>query len=214
MTRIVSTLILFLAAGLYVQAQGIRSIDGSFNNVFNPEWGSEGHELTRLTEIGYTDGISSLGGVDRPNPRYISNHMFAQTESILDKHNLSDFVWVFGQFIDHDISLVENDPTEPLFIEIPDDDKVFTPGSSPMTMFRSSAMAGTGDGPENPRNYVNGITAFIDASAVYGSDESRAGWLRTELVGKVRLTSHRVPLRLFVTPFYQLHVALLRIFLV
>ncbi len=186
MTRIVFTLATVLISVVLVSAQAVRSVDGTFNNVFNPEWGAEGHELSAITSNGFSDGISAMNGMNRPNPRYISNHMFSQADAIFDKYNLSDFVWVFGQFIDHDISLVESDPTEPLFIPIPDGDKVFTPGGAPMAMFRSAAMAGTGTAPENPRKYVNSITAFVDASSVYGSDERRASWLRTYTDGKLK----------------------------
>ena len=188
MTRIVFVLIVLLVSFNAAQAQSVRSYDGSFNNVYHPEWGSEGDQLRTITTVGFGDGISEMTEYDRPNPREISNAMFSQNEPILDLFNLSDFVWVFGQFIDHDISLVEEDLTEPLFISIPENDQFFDPAGSPISMFRSAAMPGTGTNVNNPRGYSNGVTAFIDGSSIYGSDQSRARWLRTYVDGKLKVS--------------------------
>lgn len=166
--------------------QTIRSIDGNNNNNNNPSWGGSGDELYQLTSPSFNDGVSSISGTDRPNPRIISNAMFSQEESIFDEQNLSDYIWVFGQFIDHDIVLVDNDLTEPLVISIPDEDPVFSPDGPPIGMFRSRGMIGTGTSQENIRKYANEITAFVDGSGVYGSTQSRANWLRTFEDGKMK----------------------------
>lgn len=171
-----------------LHGQEVRSIDGHNNNPEHPEWGSEGSELYLISKPAFSDGISSMTGRDRMNPRMISNALFSQGEQIFDEQNLSDFVWVFGQFIDHEIVLVENDLREPLFIDIPLDDEVFSPDGSPMVMFRSRSMLGTGTDTLNFRKYANGITAFIDGSAVYGSSEARAAWLRTFTDGKLKVS--------------------------
>ncbi len=171
-----------------MSSQSVRSYDGSFNNVLNPEWGSAGDILSQRTSIGFADGYSDPGGLDRPNPREISNELFSQETSTLDVKNLSDFVWVFGQFIDHDISFVFDDHTEPLLIEIPSNDKVFIPGGPPIPMFRSLAQFGTGNALDNPRRYHNEVSAFIDGSAIYGSSQTRANWLRTFEDGKLKVS--------------------------
>ena len=170
-------------------SQTIRSIDGSFNNTSHPEWGAEGSDLFHLTQPQFSDGISEMNGRDRPNPRYISNRMFAQEENILDGQNLSDFVWVFGQFIDHEIILVDNDHRESLSITIPSDDLIFSPQGAPIFMFRSLASLGSGTSEVNVRTYDNEITAYIDGSAVYGSTEDRANWLRSFEGGRLKMTS-------------------------
>ncbi len=41
------------------------SVDGSANNLRNPEWGSAGEELLRLTTVEYGDGISTPAGQKR-----------------------------------------------------------------------------------------------------------------------------------------------------
>jgi len=146
--------------------QSLRSIDGVNNNISFPEWGAEGDELYQLTNPSFGDGISTATGSERPNPRIISNELFAQDDIISDEQGLSDFIWVFGQFIDHELILVDNDLREPLAIQIPEGDPIFSVGDAPIAMFRSLGMLGTGTGEDNVRRYANDVTAFIDGSAV------------------------------------------------
>lgn len=168
-------------------AQENRSMDGSNNNLTNPDWGMVGTQLKRVTQVAYSDGISAPGGQDRPNPRTISNVLFAQDELINDALNLSDFTWVFGQFVDHDLTLVENSHFEPASVIVPAGDEVFAPGS-PIFMFRSEFMHGTGTSLDNPREHPNRISGFLDASNVYGSDVARADWLRSRIDGKLKVS--------------------------
>lgn len=170
------------------QAQSIRAIDGFENNLTHPEYGATGQQLQRFTKVAYGDGISTMAGTDRPNPRSISNELFDQKTSIAAALNLSDFVWVFGQFVDHDITLVEDNPFEAAMINVPDNDEYFKSGSQ-IPMFRSKEMPGTGTSIDNPREHANAVTAFIDGSAIYGSDEFRASWLRTYENGQLKTSA-------------------------
>ena len=92
-------------------------------------------------------------------------------------------VWQWGQFLDHDISFTpEANPPESLPILVPRGDLVFDPfrtGRRTIPFNRSAFDPGTGTGPDNPREQVNTITAFIDASNVYGSEGGRLRALRT-----------------------------------
>lgn len=167
----------------------IRSYDGYGNNLLHPEWGAAGAPLRDLTPYRYSDGISAPNGGDRPNPRSISNQLFNQLEAIYDGHNLTDYTWVFGQFIDHDLTLIGDSHSEPAFISVPACDPVFDPtctGNSIIMMMRSQPVEGTGTDESNPRQFGNNITAFLDGSAVYGSDVHRANWLRTFEDGKLK----------------------------
>lgn len=172
-------------------AQENRTYDGSGNNLQNTDWGATHTQLRRYTTNGYADGISSPGGFNRPNPRIISNALFAQDSLFNDPRQLSDFIWVFGQFIDHDISLT-GDSDEPAMVPVPAGDPWFDPfgqGTALIFMQRSEPMDGTGTDISNPREHGNEITAWLDASNVYGSDEVRANWLRTFEDGKMRVSS-------------------------
>lgn len=166
-----------------------RTLDGFGNNFENPEWGSAGSSLAGWTGNGFHDSIAEPSGVFRPNPRLVSNVLMDQEAYIPDPMNLTEFVWVFGQFIDHDITLVAQNPAEMIPIKIPLNDEHFEPGRF-LPFFRSYAAHGSGESSQNPRRYENEITAFIDASTVYGSDEERANWLRTFSKGRLKTSGN------------------------
>lgn len=170
---------------IVVNGQDFRAINGYGNNLSNPEWGMAGGEIFRASPANYADGIGSLNEATKPNPRVVSNVIFAQgEEQILDKFSLSDYVWAFGQFLDHDITEVGNGD-EVINITIPDNDQVFIPGTN-IRLKRSAVRAGTG--VTSARNFTNNITAYIDGSAIYGSEEDRAEYLRSFVDGKLRVS--------------------------
>ena len=75
-------LLLALAGVLMAAPAGaveIRAIDGSGNNLANPDWGTPGIELLRLTPPAYDDGVGvPRGGGTLPSPRAISNAVAAE----------------------------------------------------------------------------------------------------------------------------------------
>ena len=170
-------IVCFVALVFSLSAQENRSYSGKDNNLINREWGAAKTQLERITSVNYADGIGEINNQDLPEPRFISNSLFEQLDDIQNDLGLSDYVWVFGQFIDHDITLVENNRLEPVMLSIPSDDQYFDPSIQIRTS-RNKLMPGTGTDVNNPREFENEISAFIDASAVYGSDETRANWLR------------------------------------
>lgn len=114
--------------------------------------------------------------------------MAAQDNLIYNEKRASDFIWQWGQFIDHDIDLTGGNSNDPFPIHIPPGDQHFDPqntGTQEMPLSRSKYDSTTGTAPNNPRQQINQITAYIDASMVYGSDSTRAAALRT-LDGKGR----------------------------
>ncbi|MAT54575.1 MAG: hypothetical protein CMN32_08830 [Saprospirales bacterium] len=179
-----------LALGV-LNAQEYRTIDGTGNNLVFPDFGAVGtHVLTQT--IGFSDGISAPAGPARPNPRLVSNMLFSQTNLVNDSRTLSAYAWAWGQFIDHDITLSPDNPDESFDIEVPPFDMYFDPagtGAVKIPMHRSAYDPTSGTGTDNPRKYTNEITAFIDASAVYGSDPQRATWLRTFSGGKLKTSA-------------------------
>ena len=94
--------ILFVTSS--VTAQENRNLDGFGNHTTHQELGTAGSTLRTLTTVDFADGIGSPSGIERANPRVISNKLFSQDGAISDSKSLSDYNWVFGQFIDHDIS--------------------------------------------------------------------------------------------------------------
>ena len=170
-----STLVTLIAALTPANAQGVfRSIDGTGNNVRHSDWGRAGALLLRKSAVSYGDGVSTPAGSSRPSARSVSNKVSAQSTSIPNRVSASSFVWQWGQFLDHDITLTETTADEYLSIAVPRGDPWFDPGDTgtvTITMRRSEYEK---VGAQSVRQQINGITAYIDASNVYGSDVSRA----------------------------------------
>ena len=156
-----------------------RSIDGRCNNLQHPEWGSTNVELIRTVENAYQDGLSEPPA-GRPNPRMISQSLFKQgSNSIFNTKSASDYLWQFGQFLDHDLDLTESaSPIELLPIPIPGGDPTFDPqNSSNKTLSFVRSIYHRLD-VESVRQQVNQITSWIDGSQVYSSDRERLSRLR------------------------------------
>ncbi|MEM7437717.1 MAG: peroxidase family protein [Myxococcota bacterium] len=160
-----------------------RSIDGTGNHETHYDLGAAHTTLRRLTPTDYGDGISSMAGNGRPSAREISNALCADSVPGPNALGTSDFLWQWGQFLDHDIDLTEaQSPAEPMPIAVPMGDPWFDPmnsGAAVINLDRSIYHPGTGTSAAFPRQQVNEITHFIDASNVYGSDALRANALRT-----------------------------------
>ncbi len=160
-----------------------RNIDGSNYNVNNPEMNTIDTPLLRLTNAAYSDGISAMAGTARLSPREISNIMLTQSKLVTNPKNASDFLWQWGQFLDHDVDITEGAvPAETADIPVPPGDTFFDPnnlGDVVMSFNRSYYDEHSGTGTDKPRQQNNEITGWIDASNVYGSDEDRAAALRT-----------------------------------
>ena len=153
-----------------------RSLDGSGNNVTDPTVGQAGLIYPRLTAANYADGLGEL--VEGPNPRYLSNRIFNDTnQNIFSENGVTHWGFVWGQFLDHTFGLRESgdedisipfDPGDPL--------EEFTNDLGAISVSRSMAAAGTGT--DSPREQVNMVSSYIDAWAVYGGSEERLDWLR------------------------------------
>ncbi len=171
-------------------AADLRSIDGSGNNLAHPDWGSAETQLLRMAPAEYGDGVWTAGGSDRISPREISNIVVAQDGEMPNERGLSAFIYVWGQFLDHDLDLTTaGSPTEAMPVEVPVGDPQFDPhseGGKTIGLSRSIYDSATGTSTDNPRQQLNMITAFIDASQVYGSDRARAAALRTFEGGKLK----------------------------
>lgn len=178
-----------------------QSIDGSGNNVENPEWGAAGENLLRVATAQYADGISEPAGADRPSTREISNTLSAiEGEGQVSQRDLSAFVYVWGQFLDHDIDLSghpDNPADYELFnIEVPAGDPYFDPtgtGEAEIPLIRRDFDPESGTSADNPRQQMNLITSFIDGSQIYGSDEATLELLREFEGGRMLIRDNGLP---------------------
>lgn len=87
------------------------------NNLNNPDYGSVNSNLLNIADLDYGDRISSPAGVERPNPRVISNTLGGQEGAVSSDRGLTNFSWAFGQFVDRDLVLTPE--AERSVVEIP-----------------------------------------------------------------------------------------------
>ncbi|MEM1186656.1 MAG: peroxidase family protein [Planctomycetota bacterium] len=153
-----------------------RNIDGTDNNLANPTWGAAGVPMIRTAPYGYSDGADAPAGADRASARAVSNAVAAAIAAKANDKDASDYLWQWGQFLDHDI--VETPVGDEEFdIAVPLGDVFFDPfstGTQVISLDRSTGVVVDGK-----REQQNNITAYIDGSVVYGSEHDRADWLRT-----------------------------------
>jgi peroxidase len=169
-----------------VGSQGVEPIDGFGNNVAHPTWGAAGTDFTRIGPANYADGISAPNGQNLPSARTISNLLANQDlngveQDLHNNRSMSDWVYAWGQFIDHDIDLTASGNVS-MNIAIPAGDPTFDPtgqGNLAIAFDRSAIAPGTGTSTSSPAQQVNQDTSFIDASMIYGSDATTAAALRT-----------------------------------
>jgi peroxidase len=165
-----------------------RSYDGTNNNIDaqKSDWGATYIPLFRelSPQFGTSDPNNAIAGATRPSPRQISNAVVDEPVTTFNSRGLSAFVYVWGQFIDHDMSLTPTDTIESVPIALPTDEKVFT---QPIPFSRSQIYPGSG--VTSPRDEINLNTAWIDASQVYGTDSVRARWMRTFSNGKLKTSA-------------------------
>jgi hypothetical protein len=147
--------------------------------------------LIRLTPASYTDGYNSMAGQDRPSPREISNIVCDQTANVKinNPENLTDMFWLWGQYLDHDMTLSVTNPLESEPIEVPNGDIFFDPentGNVTIPFSRHKKVEGTGV-MGTPREQFVEITPEIDATNVYCSTTSKANWIRSLKDGKLKV---------------------------
>ena len=175
----------------------IRTLNGSNNAGDIPGNGQARSELTRLFEPAY----EALGSVPRgggtagfpatlPNPRDISNVVHKQVTETPNFLGASQWLFQWGQFLDHDLGLVEGSTTDPFVIPIfefePDGkpDPLYDPDGPEFQFLpfgRVPVAEGTGTSPSNPREHENENTSLLDGSNGYGSDIFRAAAKRSDL---------------------------------
>jgi peroxidase len=152
--------------------QNYRTFDGTCNNLRDTNKGAAFSPFTRLLPARYVDGIGEMFGSrpgTAPNPRLITRFLLSSKVAIPSAAN--GLVMQFGQFLSHDIThntnmLDCNDCTQtthcqPVFFARNDPKR----SSVCVPFTRSSSRCQNG----GPLVQMNENTAFIDASAIYGS---------------------------------------------
>jgi len=129
-----------------------REFDGGNNSPLHPSWGEAGAQLLRTAPAEYADGLSEPAGQDRPGAREISNTVCALEEEDVGEEaprndrSMSDWIYAWGQFVDHDLDLTTTGSTA-FDIPVPKGDPFFDPnstGAQVIPLDRSNFDEGTG----------------------------------------------------------------------
>ncbi|KAK2576901.1 hypothetical protein KPH14_005526 [Odynerus spinipes] len=178
-----------------------RSFDGSCNRP--KQWGSALTPFRRVLPADYADGIDSprkaRSGNELPSAREVSLKVHKPSPS--SNPSFTVMLAVFGQFLDHDItataisqgvngSSISCCPPsighpECFPVTVGSGDPVYdVTGKTCMEFVRSAPAPQCKIGP---REQLNQVTAFIDGSAIYGSDWRTAHDLREFSGGRLRM---------------------------
>ncbi|MCA9056439.1 MAG: peroxidase, partial [Planctomycetaceae bacterium] len=166
----------------------VRAINGS-NSGMRPDFGAANTPLLRQSFADYPGdgtGADILEPPDRPNPRTISNAVASQVGGLPNDRYMSDYIWAWGQFVDHDLDLSETDPANGI-ADIVIEDPLDILGPNPIPFTRSDFIIGD---VSDRREQINAITAYIDGSNVYGSNTARESALRELAGGRLRVGDH------------------------
>ncbi|XP_022248992.1 chorion peroxidase-like isoform X2 [Limulus polyphemus] len=189
-----------------------RSIDGSCNNLQNPTWGKSFTAFVRLLRPQYADGLNeprvASDGSPLPSAREVS--VTASPDADLPHRSLTLLTMQFAQFLDHDLTLVGLTKARDgsgivcckeqilkniklrhpacFEIAISRNDPFFSRFGETCMEFVRSLPAPRPRCSFGPREQLNQLTAFIDASNVYGSTEEEERDLRSFQNGLLRVS--------------------------
>jgi peroxidase len=177
-----------------------RPIDEVGNNVANPTWGTAGVDLLRLTPAYYANGINSPSLPQDVSARVVSNLVNNQADpadptqdvNTVNQQSLSDFVYSFGQFMDHDMDLTLDNGAMSS-IPVAPGDPIGGPNDVPLAFELSNVDPLTGTSKSNPAQDITSITSYLDLSQIYGSDLATDNALRTFSGGQMKTSPGGLP---------------------
>jgi len=189
-----------------------RTADGTCNNRNHPEWGAAFWPFHRFLPASYSDGVDkvrrSVTGKSLPNPRKVSSTVHRSLDITGTKFTTMLMQW--GQFLDHDLtssaqsrgfngSIPEcchpngNGELHPDYrhpdcmpIQVDDTDSFFHFHHLTCLNFVRSSPGPHKECALGPRDQINQITSFLDASNVYGSTKEHRNSLRLFRGGKMK----------------------------
>ncbi|XP_029431074.1 dual oxidase 2-like isoform X2 [Rhinatrema bivittatum] len=163
----------------------VQRYDGWYNNLAHHSRGSVGSRHLRLLPAHYADGVyQALQEPQVPNSRSISNVAMQGKSGLPSTKNRTVLGVFFGFHVFSEIMGPDRSgcPAEFLNIPVPTGDPMFDPKDTKnvVLLFQRNQWApGTGQSPNNPRQQVNSVTAWIDGSSIYGSSHSWSDALRS-----------------------------------
>ncbi|OCT81192.1 peroxidasin isoform X1 [Xenopus laevis] len=188
--------------------QKYRTHDGTCNNLQHPMWGASLTAFERLLKSVYENGFNLPRGISGriyngfplPLPRLVSTTLIG-THTITPDEQFTHMLMQWGQFLDHDLdstvvalsqarfsdgqdcSVVCTNDAPCFPIMVPPNDPRVRNNARCMSMVRSSPVCGSGMtsllmNSVYPREQMNQLTSYIDASNVYGSSDHESSEVR------------------------------------
>ncbi len=131
-----------------------RSIDGSGNNLTTPTTNAAASNFARIGPAHFTNDDGSTPIDNGINPRDVSNIVVGQGDAeVTNALGLSDWMYAWGQFVDHDLDLMKSGTT-PFPIKVPDGDPNFGDGAV-IGVNRVAIADGTGTDGQHPAAAIN-----------------------------------------------------------
>ncbi|XP_046564388.1 peroxidase-like [Haliotis rubra] len=198
-----------------------RTADGSCNNIRHPDWGKSFIPMRRFLQPLYDDGILSprttgIYGSPLASPRLVCTTLHTSDVNAKPESDVTHMVMQWGQFLDHDISntpiergsdgaaitCCKDDVKDDSYsstlnlasrhqcfnIDVPPGDRRFN--RTCLNFVRSVQVANT-NCDIAPAEQLNQVTAYIDASQVYGSTAEELHDLRSNTGGLLRTSSDK-----------------------
>ncbi|NEZ55486.1 peroxidase family protein [Adonisia turfae] len=161
-----------------------RTVDGSFNDLQQPQMGMAGTRFGRNVALGAVEA-EAAPKLMTPNPREVSRILMTrdrfQPATIL---NLLAAAWI--QFENHDwFSHGDNEPDDKLEIPLEPNDP-WPEEHRPMAVGKTLADKSRPDGAR-PKTFINTVTHWWDGSQIYGSDPETVDKLRSHVHGKLTI---------------------------
>lgn len=161
----------------------IPSIRGICNNIIFPTRGITNSKL----QVETTGPVLTLSS-ELPNARFVSNALCKEESFETAPNKINYLLVIFGQFLDHDITLTPSklEGEDDAHISVPHTDFFMSFHRSDVLPFDPEECCSIGYDTDKA-TFFNGISAFIDGSAIYGSDYIRACALRSFKDGKLTM---------------------------
>jgi hypothetical protein len=155
-----------------------RRSDGKYNDLGFPEMGAEGERFGRNVPRDYTLPEAEPGLLE-PSPREVSRRVLAR-DTFMPARTLNLLAAAWIQFQTHDW-FSHGEVRRDKFFKIkldPSDPIVTAGGPDRMEIPRSAPDPNPDPDPAQPPTYVNTVSHWWDASAIYGSQRTTTDYLR------------------------------------
>lgn len=155
-----------------------RRSDGKYNDLDFSDMGAEGERFGRNVPREYTFPESEPGLLE-PSPREVSRRVLAR-DTFMPARTLNLLAAAWIQFQTHDwFSHGEVRRDQPFKIKLDPSDPIAKAGDSDTMEIPGSAPDPNPDpDPAKPPTYINTVSHWWDASAIYGSQETTTNFLR------------------------------------